>query len=149
MFAEYVSSRSSVTNLQLTCYSVDITEGIPKQGFYSYSMSYTHFHLPHFSASVAYCRNCERFLSPPGIWTIAQPESPELLSICLKKLKGLNKVRLTDARFIWTEPHSKRLRVAVTIQKEVCPYKAQLLLPDLRVVLSGSHKNHSRTDVRN
>ncbi|EKM75358.1 hypothetical protein AGABI1DRAFT_46606 [Agaricus bisporus var. burnettii JB137-S8] len=80
--------------------TVDITEGIPKL------------------ASVAYCRNCERFLNPPAAWTIARPESPELLSICLKKLKGLNKVRLTDARFIWTEPHSKRLRVAITIQKE-------------------------------
>jgi hypothetical protein len=28
-------------------------------------------------------------------------------------------VRLTDAHFIWTEPHSKRLRVSMTIQKEV------------------------------
>ena len=70
-------------------------------------------------ASVAFCRNCERFLNPPQNWTIARPESSELLSICLRKLKGLNKVRLTDAHFIWTEPHSKRLRVSVTIQKEV------------------------------
>lgn len=81
--------------------TVDITEGIPKQ------------------ASVSFCRNCERFLSPPQAWTLAKPESPELLSICLKKLKGLNKVRLTEAHFIWTEPHSKRLRVSMTIQKEV------------------------------
>ena len=50
---------------------------------------------------------------------IARPESQELLAICLKKLKGLNKVRLTDAHFIWTEPHSKRLRISLTIQKEV------------------------------
>ncbi|RDB27082.1 60S ribosomal export protein NMD3 [Hypsizygus marmoreus] len=81
--------------------TVDITEGIPKQ------------------ASVSFCRNCERFLSPPQAWTLARPESAELLSICLKKLKGLNKVRLTEAHFIWTEPHSKRLRVSMTIQKEV------------------------------
>ncbi|KAG5641245.1 hypothetical protein DXG03_005669 [Asterophora parasitica] len=80
---------------------VDITEGIPKQ------------------ASVSFCRNCERFLSPPQAWTLAKPESSELLSICLKKLKGLSKVRLTEAHFIWTEPHSKRLRVSMTIQKEV------------------------------
>jgi NMD protein affecting ribosome stability and mRNA decay len=40
----------------------------------------------------------------------------------LKKLKGLNKVRLTEAHFIWTEPHSKRLRVSMTIQKEVRGY---------------------------
>jgi len=68
---------------------------------------------------VSFCRNCERFLSPPQTWTLAQLESSELLSICLKRLKGLNKVRLTDAHFIWTEPHSKRLRVSLTIQKEV------------------------------
>ncbi|GAB1519471.1 ribosome-binding protein [Rhizoctonia solani] len=70
-------------------------------------------------ATVNYCRNCERFLSPPNTWTIAQPESRELLAICLKKLKGLNKVRLIDAGFIWTEPHSKRVKVKLTIQKEV------------------------------
>lgn len=58
-------------------------------------------------------------MSPPNSWTLARPESQELLAICLKKLKGLNKVRLTDAHFIWTEPHSKRLRVSLTIQKEV------------------------------
>jgi len=70
-------------------------------------------------ASVSFCRNCERFLSPPTSWTLAKPESSELLAICLRKLKGLNKVRLTEAHFIWTEPHSKRLRVSMTIQKEV------------------------------
>lgn len=71
------------------------------------------------AASVSFCRNCERFLAPPAAWTPARPESQELLAICLKKLKGLPKVRLTDAHFIWTEPHSKRLRVSLTIQKEV------------------------------
>ncbi|KII87916.1 hypothetical protein PLICRDRAFT_54955 [Plicaturopsis crispa FD-325 SS-3] len=90
-------------NLCVACLrnTVDITEGIPKQ------------------ASVSFCRNCERFLSPPQTWTLARPESQELLAICLKKLKGLNRVRLTEAHFIWTEPHSKRLRVSMTIQKEV------------------------------
>ncbi|OBZ65533.1 60S ribosomal export protein NMD3 [Grifola frondosa] len=63
-------------NLCVACLrnTVDITEGIPKQ------------------ASVSFCRNCERFLSPPTTWTIARPESQELLAICLKKLKGLNKI---------------------------------------------------------
>ncbi|KAG8923400.1 hypothetical protein FRC02_011167 [Tulasnella sp. 418] len=72
-----------------------------------------------FLATINFCRNCDRYLSPPQAWTIAEPESRELLAICLKKLKGLNKVRLIDASFIWTEPHSKRLRVKLTIQKEV------------------------------
>ncbi|KZT62560.1 NMD3-domain-containing protein [Calocera cornea HHB12733] len=90
-------------NLCIACLrnSVDITEGIPKQ------------------STVNFCRNCDRYLSPPATWTIAEHESRELLAICLKKLKGLNKVRLVDAGFIWTEPHSKRIRVKLTIQKEV------------------------------
>ncbi|KAJ3809860.1 NMD3 family-domain-containing protein [Lentinula lateritia] len=90
-------------NLCVACLrnTVDITEGIPKQ------------------ASVSFCRNCERFLAPPQAWVLAKPESAELLALCLKKLKGLPKVRLTEAHFIWTEPHSKRLRVSLTIQKEV------------------------------
>ncbi|GAC99706.1 nonsense-mediated mRNA decay protein 3 [Pseudozyma hubeiensis SY62] len=90
-------------NLCLSCLrnSVDITESVPKQ------------------ATVNFCRNCERYLNPPNSWVPARLESRELLAICLKKLKGLNKVRLIDAGFIWTEPHSKRLRVKLTVQKEV------------------------------
>ncbi|KAL4402484.1 ribosome-binding protein [Malassezia pachydermatis] len=90
-------------NLCVNCLrnSVDITELIPKQ------------------ATINFCRNCERYLNPPNTWVIAQLESRELLAICLKKLKGLKSVRLIDANFIWTEPHSKRLRVKLTVQKEV------------------------------
>ena len=33
---------------------------------------------------------------------------------------SLSQVRIVDAAFIWTEPHSKRVRVQLTIQKEVC-----------------------------
>lgn len=29
------------------------------------------------------------------------------------------KVRLIDASFVWTEPHSRRIKVKITIQKEV------------------------------
>ncbi len=31
----------------------------------------------------------------------------ELLALCLKKLKGLSKVRIIDASFVWTEPHPR------------------------------------------
>jgi len=44
------------------------------------------------------------------------------MSICLGRLKAATtqqKLRIIDASFIWTEPHSKRLKVKVTIQKEV------------------------------
>ncbi|KAK6456090.1 putative nonsense-mediated mRNA decay protein [Scheffersomyces xylosifermentans] len=80
--------------------TVDITEGIPRE------------------ANVSFCRNCERFLQPPQQWIRAELESRELLALCLRKLKGLNKVRLVDASFIWTEPHSRRIRVKLTVQGE-------------------------------
>ena len=81
--------------------SIDITELIPK------------------TATINFCKNCERYLNQPNTWVIAELESRELLAICLKKLRGLKSVRLIDANFVWTEPHSKRLRVKLTVQKEV------------------------------
>lgn len=80
--------------------NVDITEGIPRE------------------ANVSFCRNCERFLQPPQQWIKANLELRELLALCLRRLKGLNKVRLVDALFIWTEPHSRRIRVKITVQGE-------------------------------
>lgn len=73
--------------------------------------------------TIFWCRECERYLQPPKYWSRADLESKELLSLCLKRVKGLNKrdLKLVDARFLWTEPHSKRLKVQITIQKEVLP----------------------------
>lgn len=78
---------------------IDITEGIPKQ------------------LIMQHCRECNRYLRPP--WTHAPLESGELLAICLKQVKGLKRVKLVDAGFVWTEPHSKRIKVKLTVQKEV------------------------------
>lgn len=40
--------------------------------------------------------------------------------MCLKRMRGIGKdVRLVDASFIWTEEHSKRIKVKVTVQKEI------------------------------
>ncbi|KAI3659758.1 hypothetical protein MP638_000887 [Amoeboaphelidium occidentale] len=80
---------------------VDITAEIPKQ------------------INVNWCKNCDRYLQPPNTWMSCQLESRELLALLLKKLKGLSQVRLIDASFLWTEPHSRRIRVKLTIQKEV------------------------------
>ncbi|KAI9220967.1 NMD3 family-domain-containing protein [Blastocladiella britannica] len=82
-------------------HTVDITEGIPKQ------------------STVHFCKNCERYLQPPTAWVKAELESRELLALLVKRLRGLSKVRLVDAGFVWTEPHSKRIKVKLTIQKEV------------------------------
>lgn len=80
--------------------TVDITQGIPRE------------------ANISFCRNCERFLQPPNQWMKAELESRELLALCLRRLKGLTKVRLIDASFIWTEPHSRRIRIKITVQGE-------------------------------
>lgn len=65
-----------------------------------------------------FCRDCDRWLLPPNSWAVALPESRELLAICLKKLH-ITKVRVVDASFIWTEPHSRRIKVKVTVQDSV------------------------------
>lgn len=59
----------------------------------------------------------ERYNKPP--WITCERESKEMLSMCLKKIKGLNRVKLIDAAFVWTESHSRRIKVKLTIQKEV------------------------------
>ena len=65
------------------------------------------------------CRGCSRFERRDGSWAAVEPESKELLALLLKKPRGLGSVRLADATFIWTEPHSKRIKRKVTIQKEI------------------------------
>ncbi|KAG5502148.1 hypothetical protein GH5_05095 [Leishmania sp. Ghana 2012 LV757] len=76
-----------------------------------------------------HCPECGRYLQPPKYWARAELESRELLTICLKRIKGLNsssgsnsnanKAKLIDAKFLWTEPHSKRVKLRLTVQKEV------------------------------
>lgn len=70
-------------------------------------------------AVLNFCRDCDRWLMPPTSWVVANPESRELLALCLKKLRGLGKVRIVDASFIWTEPHSRRVKVKITVQDSV------------------------------
>ncbi|KAK4161532.1 putative nonsense-mediated mRNA decay protein 3 [Cladorrhinum sp. PSN259] len=81
--------------------TVDISKGIPREG------------------NLQFCRDCDRWLMPPSSWVTAAPESRELLSLCLKRLRNLSKVRIIDARFVWTEPHSRRIKVKITIQDTV------------------------------
>jgi hypothetical protein len=58
-----------------------------------------------------------RYLRPP--WIACDLESKELLALCLKKVTGLKECKLVDAGFVWTEPHSRRIKVKLTIQKEL------------------------------
>lgn len=74
---------------------VDITEGISK------------------TVGLQHCKGCNRYQRPP--WVHLELESPQLLSYCLKHVKGLKRVKMIDAAFIWTEPHSRRLKVKITV----------------------------------
>ena len=75
------------------------------------------------SVSLLWCKECGRYLQPPKHWLKAEPESRELLTFCVKRLRGLGAraggVRLVDAAFVWTEPHSRRLKAKLTVQGEV------------------------------
>ena len=43
-----------------------------------------------------------------------------MLTLLMKKLKGITKaIKITDASFIYTEPHSRRMIIKITINKEV------------------------------
>ena len=46
-------------------------------------------------------------------------ESAELLSLCVRRVRGLKSVRLVDASWIWQEPHSRRLKMKLTIARDV------------------------------
>ncbi|EAY01212.1 NMD3 family protein [Trichomonas vaginalis G3] len=65
---------------------------------------------------INYCRDCGRYQESLTHWVNAELESKELLQICIKKFSPNLKIR--DAKFLWTEPHSKRLRVQVTVDRE-------------------------------
>lgn len=95
-----IQANPANTCVQCLKSKVDITEGITKQ------------------VTMFWCRGCGRYQRPP--YVSVELESREMLALCLQKIKGLNKeVKLVDASFIWTEPHSRRIKVKLTVQKEV------------------------------
>lgn len=98
----------------------DVSEGIQREGV------------------LLSCRDCERWLSPPSQWVTAALESRELLALCLRKLRGLNKVRIIDASFLWTEPHSKRIKVKITIQQEA--YEGAIMQQTFEVEYVVAHQ---------
>jgi nonsense-mediated mRNA decay protein 3 len=65
------------------------------------------------------CKRCDKWQKEDATWTKANTESKELLAFCLRRVKNLRALRLIDASFAWTEPHSKRIKVKIKVQKEV------------------------------
>ena len=85
--------------------TVDVTEGIDKE------------------CEMEMCRTCamegiNRWYRNPQ-WVVAEMESAELLALCLHRIKGLKQTRLIDAQWIWQEPNNRRLKVKVTVSKDV------------------------------
>eukprot|EP00527_Entomoneis_sp_CCMP2396_P002248 CAMPEP_0198146086 /NCGR_PEP_ID=MMETSP1443-20131203/27294_1 /TAXON_ID=186043 /ORGANISM="Entomoneis sp., Strain CCMP2396" /LENGTH=599 /DNA_ID=CAMNT_0043809921 /DNA_START=47 /DNA_END=1846 /DNA_ORIENTATION=- len=72
------------------------------------------------------CRGCQRWHKSEGKWMACELESRELMGLCLSHVSGLKgnktssqQIRVVDAAWIWTEPHSMRLKVRLTVQREV------------------------------
>jgi len=78
-------------------------------------------------ATLHQCRGCQRWHKEAGKWIGCDLESRELMALCLSNVSGLktgkkssgDKIRLVDAGWVWTEPHSMRLKVRLTVQREV------------------------------
>lgn len=74
-------------------------------------------------ATLHQCRGCQRWHKEAGKWVACELESRELMALCLDHVSGLRRkgqdVRLVDAAWIWTEPHSMRLKVRLTVQRQV------------------------------
>lgn len=70
-------------------------------------------------STLSCCPKCRKYLVPPSAWVAADWESKEQLALCLKRLRGLARVKVCDAGFLYSEEHSKRLRIRLQIEKEV------------------------------
>ncbi|CRH03151.1 60S ribosomal export protein NMD3, putative [Plasmodium relictum] len=66
---------------------------------------------------IYYCRECRRYLH--NRWVYCELESKELLALCLKKVHKLKKLKIINAKFLYTEPHSKRLKIHLSVQEEL------------------------------
>lgn len=94
--------QANALNMCPACISVrvDITAGAQRTG------------------QLTFCKDCRRVLVPPNQWVLAERESGELLALLLKRLDlGAPELQISDAQFLWTEPHSRRTRVRVSVKK--------------------------------
>ncbi|OEL17402.1 60S ribosomal export protein NMD3 [Dichanthelium oligosanthes] len=83
---------------------VDITQGVPRH------------------AAVVNCPACSSYLQPPRFWVRAATESPELMQILLRRVQrqiARLGVAIAAAEFVFTERHSKRLKLRLRLRREV------------------------------
>ncbi|GMH97163.1 hypothetical protein TrVE_jg7842 [Triparma verrucosa] len=86
------------------------------------------------------CKRCLRYETSSGRFIPCSVESPELMTLCLNSIPALSKnhgqvsdtqsgvksLTLIDSSWVWTEPHSKRLKIRITV-------KATLSLNDVSI----------------
>lgn len=74
------------------------------------------------------CKSCNKWCSHIGkdTWVYHELESAGLLGLCVKKLGSISKAKILDAAWIWTEPHSRRLKLYVDIEKAVLDGKMKV-----------------------
>ncbi|GAB5368555.1 hypothetical protein AAMO2058_001329400 [Amorphochlora amoebiformis] len=66
------------------------------------------------------CRNCQRYEitrlgNDKSVWSPAKFSSHKLMNLCLKHIKNLNKVIVSDVRFVQTEETSRRIKVRIRV----------------------------------
>ncbi|EEF28848.1 60S ribosomal export protein NMD3 [Ricinus communis] len=99
-----IPMQPNAVNMCVKCLrsEVDITEGLKKR------------------VIIKHCPECDTYLQPPYTRIKAQLESKELMTFCVRTLDLKHAgVTLVHAEFIWTEPHSKRIKLRCRVQKEV------------------------------
>jgi nonsense-mediated mRNA decay protein 3 len=69
----------------------------------------------------------------------AELESVELLTHLVKRMRRLKDLNVKDASFVWTEPHSKRIRVRVDYEQDVLGQGAKI---SQTVVLEFTIRDH-------
>jgi hypothetical protein len=94
------------------------------------------------------CRDCRRFershqgdssSQSNNRYDRCELESSELMALCLKHIHALNSsctkgsnsaavqnLQVVDASWIWTEPHSMRLKLRLTVRANICERSVQI-----------------------
>eukprot|EP01029_Cantina_marsupialis_P026284 TRINITY_DN7015_c0_g1_i1.p1 TRINITY_DN7015_c0_g1~~TRINITY_DN7015_c0_g1_i1.p1 ORF type:complete len:432 (-),score=93.65 TRINITY_DN7015_c0_g1_i1:135-1391(-) len=102
-----LGSQVSKSNMCVKCLEneIDITEEIPRTGVLNQ------------------CRDCLRYERHESKhYQAADWESTQLLAICMKKI-NLKGCEFLDAKFVYTEPHSMRIKIELVVLRTVCETK--------------------------
>jgi len=75
------------------------------------------------------CKKCNRWHNRLNQWIGHELESSGLMNFCLKRIHVLstNKdIKVLDCVWVWTEPHSRRLKCAIDVERGVSDDKVKL-----------------------